>query len=489
MVKTNGDTHQPLLPRLGWDSKRAPIGPTPRHLINKAKRTVENHRKQDSQDTFSSYPTHQNLQSIFPHRGPLQLNPHWPYRSLPIHFPMRQQIYHGGNPPQCKLHLCWTYARSKEEMIRAYEKIINRMRLAGLGLKKHTLDNKALEAFKQCIWEQQMQYKVVPLGNHQCNQAEHTIQMFKLHFISILAGVNDKFPLSLWCHLLKLTELTLNLLCQSKVAPKILAFTHICGPHDYMDKTICTSRLHNSSPFQTRGPPHMGHMSIHWFKPWQVNGTSPVFPGVHHKNMGNTNQRHGFLQTPSHHKPNHLTGIPRDRSSSATNNCNQRKLTNRQRDCWSIAKCQQAIHQKSNDKKQGSRGQGQSQQGPRNSSCMTNNAPSKGGSTHSKGGNANSKSDRKPWGAPHPGRHRHTTQRLMHNINFLPTRLCHSKLRRPPQHSPMRSLTHPYPTTSPRMKMTLHPPQDEPPDQHPEASCRKLCCHVWTYKSHNTLYP
>jgi hypothetical protein len=51
-------------------------------------------------------------------------------------------------------------SRSKEEMIRAYKKIINR---------KHTLDNKALEAFKQCIQEQQMQYKLVPLGNHQCN--------------------------------------------------------------------------------------------------------------------------------------------------------------------------------------------------------------------------------------------------------------------------------------------------------------------------------
>ncbi len=34
-------------------------------------------------------------------------------------------------------------------MIWAYEKIINRMRLAGLGLKKHILDNEASEAFKQ----------------------------------------------------------------------------------------------------------------------------------------------------------------------------------------------------------------------------------------------------------------------------------------------------------------------------------------------------
>jgi hypothetical protein len=71
------------------------------------------------------------------------------------------------------------------------------MRLAGLGLKKHTMDNKALEAFKQCIQEQQMQYKWAPLGNHQCNQAECMIQTFKAHFISIYAGVDDKFPLSL----------------------------------------------------------------------------------------------------------------------------------------------------------------------------------------------------------------------------------------------------------------------------------------------------
>jgi hypothetical protein len=133
------------------------------------------------------------------------------------------------------------------------------MRLAGLGLKIHKLDNKALEAFKQCIQEQQMQYKLVPLGNHHCNQAERVIQTFKAHFISILAGVDNKFPLSLWCHLLEPTEVTLNLLCQLKVAPKISAYAHIHGPHNYRKKTICTSWLRNTSPRQTRGPPHMGH--------------------------------------------------------------------------------------------------------------------------------------------------------------------------------------------------------------------------------------
>jgi hypothetical protein len=46
----------------------------------------------------------------------------------------------------------------------------------------------------------------------------------------------QQIPLSLWCHLLKPTELTLNLLCQSRVAPKILAFAHIHGTYNYMQK-------------------------------------------------------------------------------------------------------------------------------------------------------------------------------------------------------------------------------------------------------------
>ncbi len=42
-------------------------------------------------------------------------------------------------------------SRSKEEMIRAYKKIINRIKAAGLGIKKHTLENEASDAFKQYI--------------------------------------------------------------------------------------------------------------------------------------------------------------------------------------------------------------------------------------------------------------------------------------------------------------------------------------------------
>jgi hypothetical protein len=122
------------------------------------------------------------------------------------------------------------------KMIRAYQQMVNRMKIAGLGLKNHKLDNKVSMAFKQCIKNNNMEYELVPPGNHHCNQAEQAIQTFKAHFIAILLGANDKFPLSLWCHLLKPTELTLNMLWQSKVAPNILAYAHVHSLHDYIRK-------------------------------------------------------------------------------------------------------------------------------------------------------------------------------------------------------------------------------------------------------------
>ncbi len=79
------------------------------------------------------------------------------------------------------------------------------MKAAGLGLKTHQLDNKASTAYKECIRNNSMIDKLVPPDNHQSNLAERAIQIFKHPFISILSGVDDKFPLSLWCALLEQT--------------------------------------------------------------------------------------------------------------------------------------------------------------------------------------------------------------------------------------------------------------------------------------------
>jgi hypothetical protein len=79
-----------------------------------------------------------------------------------------------------------------------------------------------------------MTQELVPLDCHHCNIAEWAIQTFKNHFVSILSGVNDRFPLSLWCHLVQPAGLTVNLLPQTNVAPKVSAYAHVHGRHNYM---------------------------------------------------------------------------------------------------------------------------------------------------------------------------------------------------------------------------------------------------------------
>ncbi len=119
-------------------------------------------------------------------------------------------------------------------MISACQQMVDRMEVSGLGLKHHRLDNECSEKFKQCTRQNEMTHELVPPDNHQRNMAERAIQTFKHHFISILSGVNGIFPLSLWCHLVRPAEFTVNLLQQSNVAPKVSAYAHVHGQHDFM---------------------------------------------------------------------------------------------------------------------------------------------------------------------------------------------------------------------------------------------------------------
>jgi hypothetical protein len=63
-------------------------------------------------------------------------------------------------------------------MIRAFQKVVKRMRVAELDLKHHTSDNEASAAFKECIKDSRIEYKWVLPGNHCRKQAECAIQTF-----------------------------------------------------------------------------------------------------------------------------------------------------------------------------------------------------------------------------------------------------------------------------------------------------------------------
>jgi hypothetical protein len=147
--------------------------------------------------------------------------------------------------------------RTEGEMINAYQKMVDRMQLAGLGLKHHRLDNECSDNFKKCIRKNNMTHELVPPDCHRRNMAERAIQTFKNHFVAILSGVDDRFPLSLWCYLVRPAEL----LRQSNVVPKISAYAHVHGQHDYMKR-----------PFAPLGCSVMAHVKPKNRRTWDVHG-------------------------------------------------------------------------------------------------------------------------------------------------------------------------------------------------------------------------
>ena len=141
------------------------------------------------------------------------------------------------------------------------------MQLAGLGLKHHRLDNGCSENFKKCIRKNNMTHEQVPPGCHRRNMAERAIQTFKNHFVTILSRVDDRFCLSLWCYLIRPAELTVNLLRQSNVTPKILAYIHVHGQHNYMNHPFtplgCSVMAHIKPKQTYLGRTRQGRLQ-HW---------------------------------------------------------------------------------------------------------------------------------------------------------------------------------------------------------------------------------
>ena len=91
--------------------------------------------------------------------------------------------------------------------------------------------------FKVCKRAHKVRIKIelisVPPYLHRANAVEKVIDIFKCHFITGLAIVDLNFPLHLWCRLLLLASLTLNLLCLSQINPKLSKYKILKGVFNY----------------------------------------------------------------------------------------------------------------------------------------------------------------------------------------------------------------------------------------------------------------
>eukprot|EP00804_Cyclotella_cryptica_P030118 CCRYP_009530-RA/>CCRYP_009530-RA protein AED:0.27 eAED:0.27 QI:0/0/0/1/0/0/5/0/696 len=124
--------------------------------------------------------------------------------------------------------------REKQRNSRSIPKDFSTMEVHGVICPNwHILDNEAPEELKQAIRENKCRVELTPADMHRRNIAERGIQTFKGHFISVLAGVANNFPINQWDELLPQTVLTLNLLRQANVAPNISAWAYHHGSFDY----------------------------------------------------------------------------------------------------------------------------------------------------------------------------------------------------------------------------------------------------------------
>ena len=112
------------------------------------------------------------------------------------------------------------------------------------------MDNKVLKTMKNHIRDN-CNLELVPPGCHCQNAAEVGIRNFKTHFLSVLAGVADRFPPSLYYRLLPQTEIALNLLRQSNAMPTFSAYAHLNGLFDYNKMPLapmgCAVQVHEKS--------------------------------------------------------------------------------------------------------------------------------------------------------------------------------------------------------------------------------------------------
>jgi hypothetical protein len=209
--------------------------------------------------------------------------------------------------------------RTDPELTRAYSTLITRLHRAGVVPRKHVLDNEISQAMKTLITDTyKMTYELVPPGCHRRNAAEVAIRNFKSHFLSILAGVADDFPMKLWDKLLPQAEITINLLRQSNATPTVSAYAHLNGPFDYNKMPLapmgCQVQVHEKSDAR-------GTWAFHSIDGWYLS-TSPEHYRTHRCHIKSTNcDRLSDTVVFQHKAITHPSLTPADKLMQAVSAC------------------------------------------------------------------------------------------------------------------------------------------------------------------------
>ena len=120
--------------------------------------------------------------------------------------------------------------RSAGSMIEAYEEMIKQLPKGEERPTTHILNNEYSAELKRAIADNDMTYQLVLPHDHCRNAAEKSIQVFKDHFIAVLCGTDENFPMRLWCSILPHAVVQLNMLRDQPPNQKCQRLSICIGP-------------------------------------------------------------------------------------------------------------------------------------------------------------------------------------------------------------------------------------------------------------------
>jgi hypothetical protein len=123
--------------------------------------------------------------------------------------------------------------RSDTEAIRAYTRIYEELTAKGLKPTFQLIYNEVSKALKLFLHSNNIQFQLVPPHVHRKNASERSIQTFKNRLVATLCSTDKQFPIHVWDRLIPQAVLTLKLLRQSCINPKLSAPDQLNEPFDY----------------------------------------------------------------------------------------------------------------------------------------------------------------------------------------------------------------------------------------------------------------
>jgi hypothetical protein len=123
--------------------------------------------------------------------------------------------------------------RGDKEMVRAFDLLIQSLIIRGLKPSLQRLDTEPSLALINYLTKQVIDYQLAPPHIHRRKNDERTIQTFKNYLIVGLCSVDPNFPLKFWDKLLPQATITLSLLRNLWINPRMSGYAQLNGHSDF----------------------------------------------------------------------------------------------------------------------------------------------------------------------------------------------------------------------------------------------------------------